>query len=198
MFKSIYSKFNWGKNYQNLVEMCEILEMTLRNLKNFSATRFPNSVQTVFDTLIHDFKPVFQCVKDMSENHSNVDAKKKANEASVIIRTIQSKNFVLQLSGTSDIYEIFGLVTNLCQTVNIYPHERFDEVMKAIGLFNNMLTCIELDECIKHHVLLNPNDKKPFKCLWPRYYSCLKELELHQFKGVNIKMNMKLKVTLLN
>ena len=43
--QQIYKKFNWGKNYEALVEMCEQLEMRMRNLKTFSTTRFPNSVR---------------------------------------------------------------------------------------------------------------------------------------------------------
>ena len=81
----------------------------MKNLKTFSTTRFPNSMRSVFDTLIEEFKPVVKCLEDISENDANAgsEAKKRADEAKTILRKIKSRSFVLQLSGTSDIYEIF-------------------------------------------------------------------------------------------
>ena len=38
--QQLYSKFNWGKNYQALVEMCEKLEIRIRNLKIFRQQDF--------------------------------------------------------------------------------------------------------------------------------------------------------------
>ena len=64
----IYKKFNWGKNYQALVEICEQLDMRMRNLKTFSTTRFPNSVRAVFDTLVDDFKAVIKCLEEIPKN----------------------------------------------------------------------------------------------------------------------------------
>ena len=113
--QQIYKKFNWGKNYQALVEMCEILDMRMRNLKTFSTTRFPNSVRTVFDTLIDDFKAVVKCLEDIkARDDDGSEARKRADEAKAIPRKVLSKSFVFQLSGTSDIYQNFGLVANVC------------------------------------------------------------------------------------
>ena len=70
--QNIYKKFNWGKNYQALVEMCDQLDMAMRNLKVFSTTRFPNSVHGVFDTLIDDFKPVISCLEEIIENNKGI------------------------------------------------------------------------------------------------------------------------------
>ena len=46
--QDIYGKFNWGKNYQALVEMCDYLGMKMRHLKKFSTTRLP----TVLDQFL--------------------------------------------------------------------------------------------------------------------------------------------------
>ena len=122
--QEIYKKFNWGKNYQALVDMCEQREMRMRNLKTFSVTRFPNSVRAVFDTLIDDFKAVVKCLEDIVKNEDDKgsEGRKRATEAKVILRKILSKSFVLKHTGISDIYENFGLVANLCQVVEIVPH----------------------------------------------------------------------------
>ena len=81
--QEIYKKFNWGKNYQALVDMCEQREMRMRNLKTFSVTRFPNSVRAVFDTLIDDFKAVGKCLEDIVKNEDDKgsEGRKRATEA---------------------------------------------------------------------------------------------------------------------
>ena len=124
--------------------------MRMRNLKTFSTTRFPNSVRAVFDTLIDDFKAVVKCLEDIKAGEDNgSEARKRADEAKGILRKVLSKSFVLQLSGTSDIYQNFGLIANLCQVVDQLPHERFDSVMAAVDNFEKMVSCIDHSECIK-------------------------------------------------
>ena len=87
------------------MEKCDQLEMCLRNLKVFSTTRFPNSVRAVFDTLIDDFKPVVDCLRDIIANNtgSSKEEKTRSDDAKAILRKIVNKNFVLQLAGTYDI-----------------------------------------------------------------------------------------------
>ena len=187
--QQIYKKFNWGKNYQALVEMCEQLEMRMRNLKTFSTTRFPNSVRAVFDTLIDDFKAVVKCLENIAynENDTGTEARKRADDAKGILRRILSKSFVLQLSGTSDLYENFGHVANLCQVVDTLPFERYDSVMGAVGHFDKMLQCLDHTECTKLHTELTRNGQKAVvKCWWPRYHDCLESLKLGKFMGVEI------------
>ena len=169
--------------------MCEKLEMLMRNLKTFSTTRFPNSVRAVFDTLIDDFKTVVMCLEEILENCDNAvsEGKKRADEAKTILRKIKSRSFVLQLSGTSDIYEHFGHITNLCQVVDVLPHERYDNVIKAVEHFYKMLQCINHAECLKQNVEADSSKKKISKCLWPRYHFCLTELEKGKFKDIDIK-----------
>ena len=187
--QTIYKKFNWGKNYQALVEMCEKLEMIMKNLKTFCTTRFPNSMRSVFDTLIDEFKPVIKCLEEISNNDANAgsEARKRADEAKTILRKVQSRSFVLQLSGTSDIYETFGLIANLCQIVDVLPYERFDKVMSAVRHFDKMQKCIDHAECLKLSEEADSNKEKAPKCLWPRYHSCLMELESGKFRGIEIK-----------
>ena len=76
---TIYKKFNWGKNYQTLFEMCEMIDMRMRNLKTLSTIRFPNSVRAVFDTLVDDYKAVLKCLEDIKAGEDSVsEARKRA------------------------------------------------------------------------------------------------------------------------
>ena len=183
--QQIYKKFNWGKNYEALVEMCEQLEMRMRNLKTFSTTRFPNSVRAVFDTLIDDFQAVARCLENIATNIDDTgsEAVKKATDAKAILRKILSKSFVLQLCGIADIYENFGRVANLCQVVDNLPYERFDNVMSAVDHFDTMSLCMDHKQCVELH---EERDQKVFKCLWPRYHECRESLKSNKFRGVDI------------
>ena len=184
--QQIYKKFSWGKNYQALVDKCELLEMSMRNLKVFSTTRFPNSVRALFDTLIDVFKPVVNCLRDIIENNkgSSKEEKNRSDDAKAILRKIVNKSFILQLSGTSDIYENFGHVANICQTVDLLPHERFDNVMERIGYFDVMLRSISHDNCKETDPATNIQITK---CHWPRYHACLESLKTDKFMGVVVK-----------
>ena len=192
--QKIYRKFNWGKSYQALVEMCEEMDMVMRNLKIFSTTRFPNSVRAVFDTLIDDFKPVVACLEDIIENNTGSSAEEttRRDDAKAVLRKIKSKSFVLGLSGTSDVYENFGHIANLCQKVDILPHERYDSVMRGVDHFAHMLSAVSHSQCQEVIMELKSSGKMDEStsvvCLWPRYHACLEELGSNSaFKGVVIK-----------
>ena len=168
-----------GKNYQALVEMFEQLEMKMRNLK--TTTRFLNSVRAVFDTLIDDFKAVVRCLENIaSSDDTGSEAQKRIADAKAIKRKI----LVLQLSGTSDLYENFGYVANLCQEVEILPHERLDNVMSAASNFDAMLNCLDHAQCTQLH---ESGEMVALNCWWPRYHGCLKSLKSGKFMGVEIK-----------
>ena len=67
---------------------------------------------------------------------------------------------LLKLSSTSDVYDQFLFITNLCQVVDLLPNERYDNVIRAVGHFHRMLEGIKPTECIK----LQEAEKKQ-KCL---------------------------------
>jgi len=58
--KDLYNKFNFGKNRQTLVDICEEMEVRMRQLANFSTTRFANSIRRVTQNVREDFHPVVQ------------------------------------------------------------------------------------------------------------------------------------------
>ena len=133
---AIYLKFNWGKNHELLLDTCKELEMTLASLTKFSKTRFANSIRKVTINIMKDFEVIVKCLKKIIDEHKDSNIAKdreKAADAKNILKRITNKKFVLQLSGISDVYEVFGKIVNSCQIVDILPFERHDAVMKAVS-----------------------------------------------------------------
>ena len=144
--RQIYSLFNWGKNYEELVKACEVLDIELRQLTNFQTTRFANSVRFVFINLRTDYLAVRKCMKNViecKENSSNAEERAKAGAVKTILRNINSWVFCLCLLGCADIYDLFGVFANVCQDVDVLPYERYDKANAVITKFVKMMECIE-------------------------------------------------------
>ena len=60
--KEIYIKFNWGKNYEMLIETYNELDIALANLNKFCDTRFANSVRFVLINIKKDFAAIKKCL----------------------------------------------------------------------------------------------------------------------------------------
>ena len=138
----IYNKFNWGKNYELLLDTCKELELTLASLTKFSKTRFANSIRNVTINIRKDFEIIVKCLEKIIEDKSdnaNAKEREKATDAENMLNRITNKKFVLELSGISDVYEVFGKIVNTCQIVDILPFERFDAVRKAVDELEDML-----------------------------------------------------------
>ena len=67
------------------------------------------------------------------------------------MKKVSNKKFVLELSGISDVYEVFGKVVNTCQLVDILPFERFDKVNKAIAELKAMIEHREHSKCVESY-----------------------------------------------
>ena len=115
----IISTFNLGKNYKNILQMCEDLGIEMMKLRNFHLTRFIDSVYfLVFINLRIDYSTVrlasvnvqqmFQW-KASKENSSAVKDRSKAEEANCVLRKINSWVFCLNLSGCADIYNLSNI-----------------------------------------------------------------------------------------
>ena len=122
--------------------MCDYFGMKMRHLKKFSTTRFANSVRSVFDTLIEDFKAVVKCLEDIISENSSSEGRQRANDAKILLNKILSKSFVIKLSGVSDIYEQFGHIANICQIVDLLPFERSDAIFQQTERFRIMIGCL--------------------------------------------------------
>ena len=125
--KDLYNKFNFGKNAQVLIDICEEMEVRMKQLQNFSTTRFANSIRRVTMNLRDDFHPVVQSLlsieKDL-DGKGGAQNQEKLSDARRLIKAIYNKDFALKLSGISDLYDIFGRLANEVQTVDLLPHER--------------------------------------------------------------------------
>ena len=53
--REIFSTFNWGKNYQNFLQICEDLNVQMKKLTNTQMTRFANSVRFALINLRIDY-----------------------------------------------------------------------------------------------------------------------------------------------
>ena len=109
------------------------------------------------------------------ENSSAVKYRSKAEEAKCILRKINSWVFCLSLSGSADIYNVYGIFSNICQDVNLIPHERLDRVQDVIAIFLKMMKALDHSNC-------------PEKCLWRRYHADLLKMENQKiFMGSEVK-----------
>ena len=193
--KEIYTKFNWGKNYEMLIEACNELDIALASLTKFCDTRFANSVRFVFINIRKDFAAIKKCLYQIWERCHNGNAKErdKAGDALRLHNKIVNKKFCMLLSGAADIYDMFGTLVNLCQKVNILPHERYVYFINIMFKFQIMIDTIDHKECIKisrDKAVADKKDPKTTKveCLWPRYHNDLIEIkESGSYRSIEIK-----------
>ena len=193
----IYNKFNWGKNHELLIDTCKQLNLTLASLTKFSKTRFANSIRNVTINIRKDFEVIVECLKKLTigkDSHAS-KIREKAQEAERILQKICNKKFVLQLSGISDIYDVFGKIVNTSQIVDMLPFERFDKVNSAVNDLKDMSKHLDHSECVKSYK--NSRDfvgnfpesgKINGHCKWPLYHGDLSDLNTHKkFQRVEIK-----------
>ena len=124
----IYSTFNWSKNYDNFLQICEDLNVQMKKLTNFQMTRFASSVRFLLINLHIDYSAVQLALVNVianKEDSSAVKDRNKAEEAKCVLRKINSWFFCLSLSGCADIYNVYGIFFNICQKVNVLPQERW-------------------------------------------------------------------------
>ena len=193
----IYNKFNWGKNYELLLDTCKELELTLASLTKFSKTRFANSICGVTINIRKDFLIIVNCLKkiiDEKKDSKIAKEREKAADAKQILKKVSNKKFVLELSGISDVYEVFGKVVNTCQLVDILPFERFDKVNKAIAELKAMIEHREHSKCVESYKKSKDfvgefpeSGKVNGHCKWPNYHADLSDLQTHgKYRGVQI------------
>ena len=113
-------------------------------------TRFSNSVRFVFINLRIDYSAVRLALVNViasKENGSAVKDRSKAEEAEYVLRKINSWFFCLSLSGCHDIYNVYGIFSNICQEINLLPHERLDRVQDIIVIFLKMMKALDHSDC---------------------------------------------------
>ena len=150
----------------------------MKKLANFQMTRFANRVRFLFINLRIDYLAVQLALVNIianKEDNSAVKDRSKAEEAKCVLRKINSWVFCLSFSGCADIYNVYGIFSNICQEVNLLPHERLDRVQNVIAIFLKMMKALDHSDC-------------PGKCLWPRYHADLLKMESQKtFMGSEVK-----------
>ena len=89
--------------------------------------------------------------EDNCENKNSTisKARDKSADAEQILKKICTKKFVLELSGISDVYDVFGKIVNICQEVDVLPYERFDKVNKAVAELKEMIEHKDHSKCVE-------------------------------------------------
>ena len=107
--------------------------------------------------------------------------KTKSKEISGLLGKLFNLKFVLQLSGSCDIYNRFGHAVNILQTVNMLPHIKFDKFVDIVSGLTTMATTADPQDCICHQ------QAKSDKCLWPILHKDMQEVESKStYRGVTI------------
>ena len=60
----LFKLFNWGANFEKLVEATNLWKLKLLSLVTFSETRFANSRRKVYQHIHHEFAPIMTCLRD--------------------------------------------------------------------------------------------------------------------------------------
>ena len=128
----------------------------MNKLTKSQMTRFANSVRFVFINLHIDYSAVRLELVNVTASKENSGAFKdrsKAEEAKYVLRKINSCFFCLSLPGCADIYNVYGIFSNICQEVNLIPYEQLGRVQDVIAIFLKMMKALDHSNC-------------PEKCLW--------------------------------
>ena len=119
--------FNWGQNCEKLVEASIIWKLHLKDLVNFSETRFANIRRQVYINNHHDLKAIVTCLEDKIKQSDqqpwNGKLSEKARVAKQILGKLLNLQSLLRLAGYADVYAQYGKIINVTQIVNLLPHE---------------------------------------------------------------------------
>ena len=171
----VYRLHNWGQNYEKLLAAAADLEQKLYSLTKTSDTRFANSKRYVFINFITDIKMILSCLdkehQDSRKDGATTKERKKGSDAAALKGKIHNMKFMLRLSGEADIYNQYGIIINILQSVNLLPHERLAKFQSAVQRMAKMAECINHETCGE-------------SCYWPYYHQALVSLseksEIHE------------------
>jgi hypothetical protein len=142
----LFRMFNWGQNYEKLVEASVLWKLNLKDLVKNSETRFANSCRQVYINVHHDVAPLATCLEDKiamsDQNPSDGKLREKANEAKLLLGKLLNVRFLLTLAGCADVYGQYGKIVNVAQIVNLLPHERLELFMKEVNVLDKMEKCL--------------------------------------------------------
>jgi cell division protein ZapA (FtsZ GTPase activity inhibitor) len=106
--KTIHSKFNWGKNFEHLIEVCEDLDMRMASLTTFSKPRFADSMKNVTINVWQDYQAINKCLNDIEKILGKKEEDKKTHQETVsILRAVKNRQFTLHFLGICNLYDVF-------------------------------------------------------------------------------------------
>ena len=162
MCSKINNEHNFGKAYEEALDLADDMNMKFEQPKFQSDTRFSNHASKVFNSFYHDL-PVFikhyEQIKETYKNSNVQREKDKAKHASDILKKISNKKFFYQVAGGVDIYKILSQLACELQIVNLLPHERYDRFERQLEKLREMISCID-----DHSSCGDP-------CLWKKLHS---------------------------
>ena len=202
----VYRMFNWGQNYERLLEACEEMKTTLATLTRTSDTRFANSKRYIFINFLKDLQAVVACLEEACAAAEREGAtsrdKKKAEDASSLKAKLHNQRFLLRVAGEADLYDCYGTIINILQNVNMLPFERMEKFRESVKKMMEMARTVIYDECQSCQPQPQPQLPQlpqaggsegptampattPGKCQWPEFHSAIRSLtNKGEIKGV--------------
>ena len=150
-------------------------------LAKTSNTRFANSKRFVLINVLRSIRVVVKCLQDIQNEGRNCKAREreKASDAAALEGRLLNATCVLELCAAADIYNKYGHLVNICQQVNILPHERvakFDTILDEMDAMKD--SCEEHDQCAE-------------SCKWPFFHkSCESYISSGEILGIPITEEM--------
>ena len=195
----VYRMFNWGQNYERLLEACEEMKTTLAALTRTSDTRFANSKRYIFINFLKDLEAVVACLEEACAAAEREGAtsrdKKRAEDASTLKGKLHNQRFLLRVAGEADLYNCYGTIINVLQSVDMLPFERMEKFRASVQRMMEMARTVIYDEC-------QPCQAQPqlpqlqaqaegsegstsVKCQWPEFHAAIRSLtNKGEIKGV--------------
>ena len=125
-----FRDINFGKSYEEALEIAEAIDIDFEKPKFHSDTRFANHGSKVFKSLLTDLPVIIERYKQVKNKNLVSNEQKKRDKgihASNMLKKIDNKKFILSLTGLVDIYSHFSVIVSELQCVNKLPFERFDK-----------------------------------------------------------------------
>ena len=176
-----FKDHNYGKKYEELRDMAELMEIEFVEPKFHSETRFANSCSKVFDSGFKDIPALIESYRKTKQENmdSNLQENRdKAKHATDMLRKLDNKMNLLNLAGICDIYSQFSKMVCELQKVNVLPFERHSNYQKTFNAMREMRASVnDHSKCVQQ------------KCSWPKYHEYKDDILKGQLKSLKVTSN---------
>ena len=110
--------------------------------------------------MTNDFPALLDELKKIHNDRSNSKAKEQADNAEHMERKISNRKFAIILCGVTDIYNVFGQIVGVLQSVNSLPFQYYDRFINLLKVLESMSSgsISDYSKCCRDN------------CLWPNLY----------------------------